>query len=165
MPPARSNLPPPHSCFGAGTPVLTSHGLRPIETLESGDLVLAQHPQSGALAYKAVQQRTLRPSKKLLMLTAGTDTLETTGGHPFWSEGEGWCVVKQLRPGQYLHGVNGPVSVAAYENAQPKEVYNLVVSDWHTFFVGQQGLLVHDNSPIEEVSTVVPGLDFRDAAN
>jgi hypothetical protein len=71
----------------------------------------------------------------------------------------------QLRPGQYLHGVNGPVSVAAYETAQPKEVYNLVVSDWHTFFVGQQGLLVHDNSPIEEVSTVVPGLDFRDAAN
>ena len=38
------------------------------------------------------------------------------------------------------------------------EAYNLVVSDFDTYFVGQQRLLVHDNLPLEETAVVVPGL-------
>lgn len=156
---------PRHSCFAAGTLVMAAEGLRPIESIEGGDLVLAQDPLTGQLAYKAVQQRTLRVPTSLLQLTAGSDTIEATGGHPFWTEGEGWGVAKDLRASHYLHAVCGPVRVSGTESLPPREVYNLIVADWHTFFVGQQGLLVHDNSPIEEVSTVVPGLDFRDAAH
>src|SRR5262249_29922927 len=49
------------SCFAKGTPVWTKTGLRPIDQLQMGDLVLAQNPDSGELAYKAIVGRTVRP--------------------------------------------------------------------------------------------------------
>ena len=42
-------------CFVAGTPVLTSTGRQPIETIHPGDSVLARDPQTGYQTYKPVQ--------------------------------------------------------------------------------------------------------------
>ncbi len=50
------------SCFVAGTPVWTLTGPRPIESIQPGDRVLAQDPQTGELAFKMVQQTTIRPT-------------------------------------------------------------------------------------------------------
>ncbi|MGA2796833.1 MAG: hypothetical protein ABSE63_04575 [Thermoguttaceae bacterium] len=33
-----------------------------------------------------------------------------------------------------------------------------IVDDFHTFFVGDQGILVHDNTPREPTAALVPGL-------
>ena len=44
----------PHSCFAAGTPVLTRAGHRAIETLKVGDQVLTQDTSTGALAYQPI---------------------------------------------------------------------------------------------------------------
>jgi hypothetical protein len=36
--------------------------------------------------------------------------------------------------------------------------YNLIVDDFHTFFVGDPGFLVHDNTPREPTAALIPGL-------
>lgn len=147
-----------HSCFPAGTTVIALSGPTAIETLRVGDRVLTQDVRSGELTYKTVHETTLRPATPLVKLTIGAETLRATPGHPFWVVGHGWRIAKFLKPGDVLHGVNGAVVVDAVEEARPTEVYNLVVSDVHNYFVGQQRLLVHDNSSLEELAVSVPGL-------
>ena len=43
-----------HSCFVAGTPVSTLTGLRPIESLKLGDVVLSQDTETGVLGFQPV---------------------------------------------------------------------------------------------------------------
>ncbi len=146
------------SCFPAGTPVATIDGERPIETVKIGDRVLAQHPATGQLAFKTIEGLTIRPAVPLLKITAGSSSVSATRGHPFWVDGQGWVLAKQLKVGQSLHSLDGAVTIDAIEELPAKEAYNLVVSDYGTYFVGQQSLLVHDNMPLTEIAARVPGL-------
>jgi hypothetical protein len=36
--------------------------------------------------------------------------------------------------------------------------YNLIVADFNSYFVGDHGILVHDNTPRSPTSALVPGL-------
>ena len=60
-----------HECFVAGTPVWTASGMRPIERIEPGDLVLTQDPESGELTYHPVLATTVRPAERLLKIRTG----------------------------------------------------------------------------------------------
>ncbi len=146
-----------HSCFPAGTPVLTLTGLRPIEDIRNGDRVLAQNVQTGELNYRTVQDTTLRSPMPLVKLSLGSETIRVTKGHPIWVVGAGWRMAKFLNVGDRMHGMLGASVIDAIEEERPVEVYNLVVSNWHNYFVGQQRILVHDNSPLEFVTVSVPG--------
>jgi hypothetical protein len=146
------------SCFAAGTLVWTDTGERAIETLEIGDLVLAQDVDTGELAYKPVVGRTVRPPSKILNLSIDGEELQSTLGHPLWVDGVGWRMAKELADGALLHKMNGPVRLDAIAEADQVEAYNLIVADFNTYFVGKVGVLVHDNSPREPTSAKVPGL-------
>jgi hypothetical protein len=152
--------PPPrrYSCFAAGTPVWTKTGEQAIETLAIGDLVLAQDAETGELAYKPIIGRTLRPPSEMRMLSIDGEELQTTLGHPLWVVGIGWRMAKELADGAILHGVNGPVRVDAIATADEAEAYNLIVADFNSYFVGKAGVLVHDNTPREPTTAIVPGL-------
>ncbi len=39
--------------------------------------------------------------------------------------------------------------------------YNLVVADFHTYFIGEAKILVHDNTIHQPTDVVVPGLAAR----
>ena len=71
--------------------------------------------------------------------------------------GDGWRTAKHLKIGDRLHTVNGAVIAENLEEVRPTEVYNLVVSEFHNYFVGELRVLVHDNSPLQEKSGL-PGL-------
>lgn len=148
----------PHSCFAPGTPVWTKTGLRPIETLEIGDLVVAQDPDSGRLMYKPVIGRTIRHSQPTLMLRLGSEQIQATLGHLFWVPGSAWKMAENLQPGTVLHGVKGPVLIDTVDPSTEIDVYNLVVADFSTYFVGESGVLVHDNTVREPTRAAVPGL-------
>jgi hypothetical protein len=152
-----------HTCFAAGTPILTTYGPRPIETIQVGDRVLAQDPETGRLDYKPVQTKTLRPSTALLRITLGTDSILATPGHPFWVNGDGWRTAKRLKVGDHLHSLDGAALIEQIEEARPSEVYNLVVSELHNYFVGSSRLLAHDNSLLMERAARVPGLAANSA--
>jgi hypothetical protein len=152
------------SCFAAGTPVWTDSGLVPIEKLAIGDRVLAKDTETGELAYKTVLRTTVRPPKELTTLRFGDETIVCTGGHRFWSSGEGWVKARDLTPQTLLHTVTRNTPVWSANKGQTAETYNLVVADFHTYFVGKTGLLCQDLLIPRGTNSVVPGLARANAA-
>jgi hypothetical protein len=147
------------SCFLAGTPVRSETGLVPIESLQPGDRVLAQDQDSGELTFKTILKTTLRPPTSLVRLKAAGEEITTTLGHPFWVSGFGWKMAKQLKEGDLLHGLGGAVRLESVEKlAKEERAHNLVIEGFNTYFVGQTGLLVHDNEFRKPTRAVVPGL-------
>lgn len=147
-----------HECLAAGTPVWTDRGEVAIEKILAGDLVLACEVNSGELVYKPVLKTTIRPSEQLVKLRVGKETIETSGGHPFWVSGQGWLKSRNLQAGMVLHTLNGPVHVLEVGVSPAEPTYNLIVADFNTYFVGKQKLLSHDNTILRPTSAIVPGL-------
>jgi hypothetical protein len=145
------SVPPPaprfvsaSSCFVAGTPVHTRDGLRPIETLRVGDLVLSQDTTTGALGFQPVVA-VLNRVAPTLRLRIADETIEATQIHRFWKAGQGWIMARDLKPGDILRTYDGLATVSAAEPEPGQKVFNLEVGTYQTFFVGQSGALVHDN--------------------
>jgi hypothetical protein len=148
-----------HSCFVAGTLVRTETGLTPVEAIRPGDRVLSQDPDSGELSFKLVSATTVRPPAAILRIKVSGGIIETTLGHPFWVDGKGWRMAKELQSGDSLHSLSGATPIETIEDAGDKKVaHNLVVNEFNTYFVGQQGLLVQDNEFRKPTQAIVPGL-------
>ena len=148
-------------CLAAGTPVWTAKGPVAIDQIRLGDLVLAQHPETGELAYKPVLRTTVRPLGKLIKIDAGGESYETSGGHLFWVSGQGWTKSRELRSGQVLHTAQGPLLVSTVEEGSHAQTYNLVVADYSSYFVGQGMILSHDNTVCRPTRSLVPGLQAQ----
>jgi hypothetical protein len=147
------------SCFVKGTPVWTESGLRPIESIQPGDRVLSQDPDSGELALKVVMQTTVRPPTEASTLNILGESITTTLGHPLWVTGQGWEMAKHVQPGDQLHGIKGILVVSTIDPLPNKvEAHNLVVEGFGTYFVGNCGMLVHDNTYRRPTRALVPGL-------
>ncbi len=145
-------------CFQAGTPIWTSTGMRPIETIEIGDHVFAQEIESGEIALKPVLATSIRPTSPLLKLQIGEHEFVVTQGHPFWVIGQGWRMAKELSVGDRVHTASGAAEIDRVEAGPQAEAYNFVVNEFNTYFVGQPKLLVHDNSLRRHTDNVLPGL-------
>jgi hypothetical protein len=141
-------LPDPaiYSCFGAGTRVHAREGSLPIESVKVGDQVLAQDVRTGALSYQPVLAVFHNPPTTPLKVTLGDEPIVATGVHRFWKAGHGWVMARDLKVGDTLRTLGGVARVTAVEPQGSQPVFNLEVADQNTFFVGQQGALVHDNN-------------------
>jgi Pretoxin HINT domain len=146
------------SCLVAGTPIWTDHGPVAIETIRIGDRVLAQDVETGELAYKPVLRTTIRPKRPLLALEIGPRTVRMTSGHTFWISGKGWVKARDIKAGMRMHDVSGTTAVRPAGTAKAEPTYNLVVADFHTYFVGESKVLSHDITPAEPTDALVPGL-------
>ncbi len=150
------------SCFVAGTPVLTESGHKPIEKIGIGDRVLSQDIDTGELRYRVVQQTTVRPPHAAMDVHFDSDRIRCTGGHNFWRAGAGWVKARDLLPGDRIRTPTKTVEVTKLSPASPAKTYNLVVEGFHTYFVGETGLLVQDVLPIRPTDNVLPGLSRFD---
>jgi hypothetical protein len=151
------------SCFAPGTKVWTFTGRQAIEKIKPGDRVLAQAVETGELCYKPVLARTVRWVESQMRLETGGETITATPSHPFWVCGQGWRMTKQLKVGDRVHTPFGGLPVESIEKVEsdPPEAgyaYNLIVADFDSYFVGDVGILVHDNTPRRPTAAVVPGL-------
>ena len=146
------------SCFVKGTLIWTKTGKKPIETLRLGDLILSQDINSGELGYRPLVYRTVRPPSPIVDLSLEKEHILATKGHPFWVAGVGWRMAKELGDDAVLHGVSGASRIKSITPAKDAEAYNLVVADFNTYFVGDSGILVHDNTPRQAAQLVVPGV-------
>ena len=155
---ARYSTPPPvatvtatfrHSCFAAGTPVLTRAGLRPIEALRVGDLVLTQDVAAGALDYQPVVATFQNPPNETLRVDLGREAIVATPIHRFWRVGRGWAMARELRPGDLVRTLDGPDRVRRVSRDDYQPVYNLEVAAHGDYFVGRSSTLVHDNTIVE----------------
>lgn len=146
------------SCFTAGTPVWTDAGLRPIESIGVGDRVLAKNVETGELGYKPVLHTTVRQPRPTVAVRLDDETLTCTGGHRFWVSGEGWVKARDMKPHSLLHTATGNAPVWSAKPGQTASTYNLVVADFHSYFVGQTSVLCQDLLPPARTDNPVPGL-------
>jgi hypothetical protein len=139
-------LPRSYECLVAGTKVWTSTGLVPIERLTVGDRVLARDDETGTLSYRLVIRPTVRPASPTVEIRLQGDVIRASGGHPFWVAGEGWVRARDLTPEMRLQTTSGSVAVLSVTDSTVVELYNLVVDKDANYFVGELGVLSHDNT-------------------
>ena len=130
-----------------------------IDKIKIGDRVLAQDPYTGELSYKVVLQTTTNtPFGDLSRITVNGNTIDLTNGQAVWVANQGWRMTKELESEATLHGIGGffPLQDRIAISSIPL-VHNLIVADFHTFFVGD-GILAHDMTPRGHTHALVPGL-------
>ena len=133
--------------FAAGTLVMTRDGLKPIEELGTGDVVLSRNEITGEQTWKTVLGSFIHEHDDILTLSLETadgkaaDSILTTGNHPFYVQGKGWTPAAQLKKGDGVITATGMLKVKSATWLQSKQIaYNMEVEDFHTYFVGD-GLL------------------------
>lgn len=135
-------------CFVAGTLVATEDGQKPIEEIQAGDKVLSENPETGEVAYKTVEETYENETTELVHVFVNGEEIITTPSHPFYVPKLGWTLAIKLRAGDILVLSNGEyVVVEAIQHElleAPIKVYNFEVEDFHTYFVGESGVLVHN---------------------
>ena len=82
-------------------------------------------------------------------LTIDGKEITCTPEHPFYSPVKGWTAACELRAGDILVTINGDYVVLEtiqHELLEKPEItYNFEVEDFHTYFVGDNGVLVHNS--------------------
>ena len=136
-------------CFVAGTLVLTVVGTVAIETIQAGDMVWAWDEETGEVAPKEVVETYVNETYELIHVFVDGEEIVTTPAHPFYSPVKGWTNAVHLRAGDILVLLNGEyviVEKIQHELLEtPISVYNFEVEDYHTYYVSEAGVLVHNN--------------------
>ena len=145
---AASMLGNPMFCFVAGTTVLTTLGKKAIETIQVGDIIPCVDHITGESVEKRVITTTVNKVNRLIELDIDGEIIQCTETHPFQVKGRGWVDACDLNPGDivYTKDWNTAVvkSVGLLELDEPVEVFNFEVEDYHTYFVGDIYILVHN---------------------
>ncbi|PNV71217.1 TIGR04388 family protein, partial [Leptospira inadai] len=176
------------SCFTAGTLIRTKEGLKPIEKIEIGDLVLSLDPKTGEVSYKKVSRLFSKETPLIHRVTyTNGNVINTTWNHPFFIRGKGFTEARHIQPEErsvtvtsirnsyrierssgiqigasfaslgsqssnsnsatWKDEIRGTVGIAKIEEIYEKtKVYNIEVEDNHTYFVGKDGVLVHNDA-------------------
>jgi len=90
-------------CFPAGTMISTPTGLRPIETMNTGDEVTAWDEKENRFVIGSVGRLYKNPSPKhMVRIAVGTHHVVCTPNHPFWTA-RGWVSAGDLKPEDCLY--------------------------------------------------------------
>ena len=156
------------SCFVAGTPVLTEDGDKPIEDVTVGDYVWVWDEATGTTELKQVVETYVNETSELTHIFVNGEEIVATPTHLFYCPVKGWTDAAHLRAGDILVLVNGEYVVVEkiqhelLEN--PVKVYNFQVQDYHTYYVAESGILVH-NRCLPENSVAMSTDDALDTAS
>jgi intein/homing endonuclease len=174
------------TCFVAGTlvarvsPITLKEELVPIEQIKVGDKVYSFNEKTHSKEVKPVTELFYHEVELLFRITLEDGSLiETTWNHPFYVTDAtdkskthhtgGWVEAKNLKSGDRLLLSNGSIvvidSVVESPLSNPVAVYNFEVEDNHSYFVGDDGVLVHNyiDLAIEAVSISLDIMDFKES--
>lgn len=136
------------NCFTAGTKVFTDEGEKNIEDIQVGDRVLSKDEETGEVAYKEVTATFNHETDEIYKIHVGDQVIESTFNHPFYVEGKGWTFVKDLKVGDLLVQSDGNTLKIESIELEHKQVtvYNMTVDDFHTYFVSDLEIWVHNTN-------------------
>ena len=137
-------------CFPADTLVHTKDGLKPIYQIEIGEKVLSFDEDSKVISYQSVInviQNDCTDNLIEISLESG-EVIRATKEHPFYVQDIGWILAEKLSVNHSLLLHNGEISLISKVGEIPMygKVYNFTVNETHTYFVGKEGVLVHNNN-------------------
>nr|WP_294490768.1 polymorphic toxin-type HINT domain-containing protein [uncultured Anaerosporobacter sp.] len=136
-------------CFVAGTMILTAMGLKAIETIQPGDQVIATNPDTFQTEEKKVVETYINKTSCIVQISIQDEVICTTMNHPFYVKGQGFVSAGKLSIGDEIMNASGgsyPVECIEFEEKQ-ETVYNFQVEDYHTYYVGEGSVLVHNDCP------------------
>jgi Pretoxin HINT domain len=141
------------NCFTGNTLVSSPAGSKRIENINLGDEVFSYDLDRRQTLIGKVTQVFQRQVNRLVRIISGNDTIFTTPEHPFYGA-SGWMQAGSLLPGMaiktQLMGMVMLTQVSFIDTTAT--VYNFEVDQYHTYYVGNEALLVHNNcSPIFDV--------------
>ncbi len=149
--------------FSAVTLVATDEGERAIATLHIGDRVLAYNPTLGKNGYYTITAILAHTDPVIEYLTIDGEQIATTPEHPFYAVALGWVPAGELWIGIHVRKADGEYgtveAIQQVRHLQP--MYNLTVAEAHTFFVGNQRLLVHNACPWSVQPKVAKQMSMR----
>jgi hypothetical protein len=133
-------------CFAAGTPVRADgNRITSIDKLQINDLVLARDAEGKTVARKVRKLFTHANEETVIVSLSDGSELITTNAHRMWVAGRGFVSVSSFHRGDALTTWDGRAPTV--EHVRPstaRAVYNLSVDEDHTYFVGSNGVLVHN---------------------
>ena len=135
-------------CFVAGTIVKTPYGDKNIEDIETGDVVYACNVETGEVEEKEVVRTFINDAYTLIYVSVGNDDICATLNHPFYVVGKGFIPAGDLEIRDIVVLIDGKLARVEQLDIkhldEPVKVYNFEVEDYHTYYVGTDGVLVHN---------------------
>ncbi len=153
----------PCNCLVAGTQVLTKEGLKDIEDIEIGDMVWATDPITGESDWKPVISLFTNIPKPIYVIELDVEgkkqIIESTDDHPFYVVDKGWIKTHNLQVGYQIQTNDGLiVKVTSVELTNQLDVtYNFTVDDFHTYYITEYGVLVHNCPELKKPKSNLSG--------
>jgi hypothetical protein len=136
-------------CFTEDTLIKTDDGYKEIKDIEVGDLVYSEDPLTGEKGLKKVTNVFVNETSVIVRVFVEDEEIETTPTHPFWVIGKGWVAAGDMEVGDkvYLYSCDSrEIKELKFEHLDsPIKVYNFEVEDWHTYFVSEHDVFVHNS--------------------
>jgi hypothetical protein len=124
-------------------------------------VVLSKSAETGEISYKRVVNTFIRQTDEIYNVNfTNNSILETTWNHPFRRfksvlpgdafsiENSEWTEARDLKKGDHVYSADGSLLVVESVIIEQREetVYNFEVEDFHTYFVGEDGVWVHNEA-------------------
>ena len=157
----------PCGCFLEGTLVDTANGLVEIESIDVGDIVSSRRAGTAENELKAVTGTINGNIRQVWNVTFEVEknvveVFQTTEDHPWWNRNDGWVETKDLRAGMLINSKSGnEFNIVDVRKTKKFGIsYNIKVKDNETYFVGKNGLFVH-NGPCDSLFEGLSGRKSR----
>ncbi|MBS5935363.1 MAG: hypothetical protein KIC94_21180, partial [Clostridiales bacterium] len=127
---------------------------------------IATNPDTFQTEEKTVVETYINKTTCIVKIIIQNEVIYTTMNHPFYVKGQGFVAAGKLSMGDEIMNVSGgsyPVESVELEERQ-EVVYNFQVEDYHTYYVGESSILVHNDCPEGEAPTE-DGSNFSKASS
>ncbi len=111
--------------------------------------MLLKDPITGEVGYKKVLRTFVNTKEELVHIEVEGTLIETTKKHPFWVVGYGFKNAEDIEAGDYVvtaEGIETEITFVEKIEVEPT-TYNFEVEDWHTYFVSDAEIWVHNKCP------------------
>ncbi|WP_317931069.1 polymorphic toxin-type HINT domain-containing protein [Halioxenophilus sp. WMMB6] len=118
-----------------------------------GEKLWAKNVETGEQDWKPVTKIFIEPGRGIYEINLlGGDgfeqKIEATDDHPFYVVGQGWKATIELEVGDRIEtDGDGPMVVVSVVDEERQDLtYNFTVADFHTYYVTERNVLVHNCS-------------------
>jgi len=149
-------------CFVAGTQVLTEGGYKNIEDIKLGEKLWAKNTETGEQDWKPVTKVFIEPDRgifevKLMAKDGFEQKIQATDDHPFFVVGKGWKQTVELKEGDLIEtdGHGSMKVISLLDENRTDLTYNFTVADFHTYYVTERNVLVHNCGRGKQVGNMI----------
>ena len=144
-----STCPTGVNCFIEGTIVETIVGNKRIEDIKVGDYVLATDVEGKDTTYKRVKRLFRNETNEWVHLKINGEEIVSTPNHPYYVSEKGWVKASDLSLDDILISSNDEEitidNIFVEKLLVSETTYNFEVEDYHTYYVGSNSILVHND--------------------